>query len=86
MSPDYDKRHERAKVYILSDYVTMENKNVISGTHKKLILCYKDHYVIEKSLGNDRCIVKDTKFQVTQKSFNAVIIDDGSIINSKSFI
>ncbi|XP_053968796.1 uncharacterized protein K02A2.6-like [Anastrepha ludens] len=60
--------------YIPGDYVVIRNVDTTAGSNKKFIPRYRGPYVIHKSLGNDRYVVRDIGgCQLTQLPYDGVI-------------
>lgn len=73
----FDRTRKKAITYAEGDYVMIANVDTTAGVNKKLIPKYKGPYVIHKSLGSDRYVVRDIPgFQVTQMPYDGVVSAD----------
>lgn len=58
----------------MNEYVVIRNVDTVIGTNKKLIPRYRGPYVVHKSLGHDRYVVKDVNgCQLTQLPYDGVV-------------
>lgn len=72
----FNRSRKEATAYVEGDYVMITNTDT-TPVNKKLIPKYKGPYVIYKSLGPDRYVVRDIpEFQVTQIPYNSVVSAD----------
>ncbi|XP_067214810.1 uncharacterized protein [Linepithema humile] len=73
----FDRAHKKATTYSEGDYVVIANVDTTAGVNKKLIPKYKGPYMIHKSLGSDRYVVRDIPgFQITQIPYDGVVSAD----------
>lgn len=63
-----------AKIYAVGDFVVIKNTETTIGTNKKFIPKFRGPYIVHKTLGNDRYVIRDIdNFQVTQIPYDGVI-------------
>lgn len=74
---DEAKRREKCKrtrTFKVGENVVMRNVDTVIGSNKKLIPKFRGPYVIDKTLGNDRYVIKDINgCQLTQLPYDGVV-------------
>ncbi|KAK2581366.1 hypothetical protein KPH14_012284 [Odynerus spinipes] len=73
----YDKKHKKPRVYKIGDFVLLKNIVTTPAINQKLLLKYKEPYVVDKVLRRDKYLVKDIDgFQLSQKPFSGIFSPD----------
>ncbi|KAK2575245.1 hypothetical protein KPH14_012760 [Odynerus spinipes] len=72
-----DKRSNKPTVYKEGDYVLIRDTTVKAGVNSKLKPHYKGPYLVAKSLGSNRYVIKDIPgFNLTQKPLDTILSSD----------
>lgn len=72
---NYRRRTSKpTRKFDVNEYVVIRNVDTVIGTNKKLIPKYRGPYVIHKSLGHDRYVIRDIEgCQLTQLPYDGVV-------------
>lgn len=72
-----DNKHAKPTKYQEGNYVMIRNMRVKPGENAKLKPSYKGPYLVAKSLGNNRYVIKDIpSFNLTSKPVNTILSSD----------
>jgi len=64
-------------MYNKGDYVTIRDARIKAGKNSKTKTKYKGPYLVSKSLGNNRYVIRDIpEFNVSSRPYNSVLSSD----------
>lgn len=73
----FDKRHKKSTKYNKGDYVLVRDMRLKPGENSKLKAQYKGPYLVAKSLGNSRYVIKDIPgFNQTSRPMDTILSAD----------